>query len=116
MFELRDIDIVQVPGEKFCISFCPNEKNANVNGKVHGGISFLLCDEAIGRYVTSLGRIGAVADANIHYYRPAELGKTLYAAVSERKTGKKLAIYLVELTDDTGKLLADTLFTVAFAD
>mgnify|MGYP003305746077 CR=1 FL=1 len=116
MFELRDVDIVEVPGEKFCITFSPSDKNVNINGSVHGGVLYLLCDEAIGRYVTAMGRKGAAADANIHYYRPGKPGEPLFATVSDRKVGKKLGIFLVELTNGEGKLLADALFTVAFAE
>lgn len=116
MFEFKDVDIVVEEGEDFSISYCPSEQNLNVNGKLHGGIMFLLCDEAIGRYVTAMGRIGAAADANIHYYRPGNAGEKIIATVFERKVGRKLGIFLVELKNEQGKLLADSLFTVAFAE
>lgn len=115
MFELRDIDMIEELGDVFRLSFVPSDKNLNVNGKIHGGIMFTLCDEAIGRYVTAQGRVGAAADANIHYYRPANAGEKMTATVIERKVGKKLGIYLVELKNEEGKLLADSLFTIAFA-
>ena len=114
MFELKDIDIVNESTEPFRISFIPNEQNTNVNGAVHGGILFLLCDEIVGQYVTHLGKKGAAADSNIHFYRPAFPGKKITATISERKVGKRLGTYLVELTDNDNKLLADALFTVAY--
>lgn len=120
-FEFAEEKIVENQNEKvndakYCISMVPNEENANVNGSVHGGVLFLLCDEAIGRYVTSLERKGAAADANIHFYRPAKIGERIYATVRERKVGRKLGVYLVEITGPDGKLLADSLFTVAFSE
>lgn len=114
MFELCDVEFVQESLEPMCISFCPSEKNLNVNGKIHGGVLFTLCDDIIGRYVTHIGRKGAASDANIHYYRPAEAGERLYATLHERKTGKMLGVYQVELTNEAGKLIADAMFTVAF--
>lgn len=116
MFELREIDFVQESTEPFCISLCPSEKNVNVNGSVHGGVLFLICDEVIGRYVTALDRKGAAADADIHFYRPAAANERIFATVRERKVGRKLGIYLVELTNEKQKLLADAMFTVAFAE
>lgn len=96
------------------ISFIPSEEHANINGFVHGGYLFYLCDELVGRYVTACGKRGAAADSNIHYYRPAPLHKKLLASVSERKVGKRLGTYLVELRDETHVLIADALFTIAF--
>ncbi|MCQ2507611.1 MAG: hotdog fold thioesterase [Dorea sp.] len=116
MFELKDVDFIEEDGEKFRLSMTPNEKNANVNGFVHGGIIFTLADESIGRYVTKQGRVGAAADADIHYYRPAKIGEKLTATVNERKVGKKLGIYLIEVTNPAGKLVADAMLTIAFVN
>lgn len=115
MFELKDIDFIEETGDVFALSLVPNEKNANVNGFVHGGIIFLLADEAIGRYVTKSGRTGAASDSDIHFYRPAMVNEKMTAFVSERKTGKKLGVYLIEIKNESGKLIADAMMTVAFA-
>lgn len=106
----------QEPGETaFSIAYQTEEKDQNVNGAVHGGVIFHLCDEAVGQYVTRQGRIGAAADANIHYYRPARIGETLTAAVTERKVGRRLGVYWVEVKNEARKAVADALFTVVFS-
>lgn len=115
MVEINKNDIIEEFENGFSIYYIPSEKDTNVNGSVHGGVLFWLCDEAIGRYVTSKGLKGAAADSNIHFYRPAKINERLTATVSERKVGRKLGIYLVELRNAEGKLLADSLFTVVFA-
>ena len=107
-------DIRQESTDPFVISFMPSKEYANVNGFVHGGILFYVCDDIIGRYVTFIGKTGAAADSNIHYYRPAVLDKRLVASISERKAGKRLGTYFVELKNEDGLLIADALFTVAF--
>ena len=38
------------------------------------------------------------------------------ASVFERKLGRRLGVLPVEVKNDQGKLIADSLFTVAFAD
>ena len=115
MFELNGMDFVKENGEVYALSLIPNEKNANVNGFVHGGIIFLLADEAVGRYVTAMDRQGAAADADVHFYRPAKVGERMTAFVHERKMGKKLGVFLIEIKNEQGKLLADVVMQVAFA-
>ena len=110
------MDIKTISENPFSLRYTTTEKDTNINGTVHGGILFYVCDEAIGRYVKHLGRVGAAADANIHYYHPVRLGQTITAELHERKVGKKLGIFLVEAKDEQGRLLADALFTVAFLD
>ena len=41
------LDIKQESTEPFVISFMPSERYANVNGYVHGGILFYVCDDII---------------------------------------------------------------------
>ena len=110
------LDIVQESTEPFVISFVPGEEHANINGTVHGGILFYISDDIIGRYVTHMGRVGAAADSSIHYYRPGIVGKKLFATIFERKIGKRLGTFLVELKDEDDKLICDSIFTVAFKE
>ena len=40
----------------------------------------------------------------------------MIATLNVRKMGKRLGVFLVELTNEKGVLLADSMFTVAFAE
>ncbi|MBO4301888.1 hotdog fold thioesterase [Methanosarcinaceae archaeon] len=108
-------EFIEGNSEIFTLSCCPSADDLNVNGTVHGGFIFFLCDEAIGRYVTASGKTGAAADADIHYYRPGKAGEKMTVSVTERKTGRRLGIYLTEVRNENGVLLADAMFTIAFA-
>jgi len=108
--------IVQESTEPFVLSFVTDEGNRNVNGTVHGGDLFYLCDEIVGRYVTRCGRKGAAADGSIRYYRPARIGEKLFVTIAERKVGKRLGTYLTELRNSDGALIADAMITIAFLD
>ena len=110
------LEMIREETDDFSFSFRPSEEHLNINGTVHGGILFLVCDEAIGRYVTEKGKIGAAADSEIHFYRPAFAGVKYTVTVSERKTGRRLGNYLVEIRDGSGKLTADMMFAVMFND
>ena len=117
MFKFVGADIVRENSDKFQLSYIPTEENKNANGFVQGGISYLLCDEAVGRYVVGeLGRTGAASEGNIHDYRPAVIGEKMIATLSVRKEGKRRGIDFVELTNEKGILLADCMFTVALTD
>ena len=98
----------------FSVSCIPSEYSRNINGTVHGGVILLLCEEAIARYIVRKGRKGAAAEVHIHYYRPAGVGERITATVTERKVGRKLGIYLIEVRNNAGVLLADTVTTIAF--
>ncbi|MBR1796505.1 MAG: hotdog fold thioesterase [Clostridiales bacterium] len=108
------IDIIYDENDPSSASFVPTEEHVNINGVVHGGVLFFLCDDLIGHYVTAQGLKGAAADSNMHFYRPATVGKRLTARVNERKTGKRLGTYLIDIKDEDGRLIADVMFTVAF--
>lgn len=106
--------IEKCEGTEGYISGIPSEDDINVNGVVHGGILFYLADEAVGRYVTEKGLKGAAADSNIHFYRPAFPNELLVVFVSERKVGKRVGVYMVEIKKED-VLIADALFTVVFS-
>lgn len=110
------MDFIQESVSPFAVAYVPTAEDQNVNGAVHGGVIFHLCDEAVGRYVTSLGKTGAAADADIHYYRPARIGERLTARISERKMGRRLGVLLAEVRNERDQLIADALFTIAFSD
>lgn len=110
------VTIEQTTEEKsITISMVTNDGDANINGALHGGVMYWLCDESVGIYVTKvLGRVGAASEGSIHYYRPAKAGEKITATLRERKMGKMLGIFQVELKNEAGVLIADAMFTAAF--
>ena len=76
----------------------------------------MLCEESIARYILHMGRKGAASDAHIHYYRPAKIGERMTCSVTERKVGKRLGTFLLEVRNDAGVLLAETMTTIAFLE
>ena len=53
-------------------------------------------------------------DSTIHYYRPGRCGKKLTAVAYERKRGRKVSVYMIEVHDDEGKHIADATFTMFY--
>ena len=67
----------------------------NPLGMAHGGTIFTLCDIAAGS-------------------APGRRGKKLTAVAYERKRGRKVSVYMVEVHDDEGKHIADATFTMFY--
>jgi acyl-CoA thioesterase len=82
------------------------EKHGNTIGSVQGGVIFTLADAVGGTAALSRGSSVTTVDANINYLRAALNVKKLIAEAKERKAGKNILVYDVEVTDETGRLIA----------
>lgn len=96
------------------LSMRTTSEDANINGALHGGIQYWLCDETVGAYVNSCGKTGAASEGSIHYYRPGVPGELLTCVLHVRKTGHRPGIYFTELFNEANVLIADAIFTVVF--
>lgn len=72
---------------------------------VHGGAIFTLADFAFAVASNSHGTIAMGINTSISYVK-AVLGGTLYAEAEEQSRSHKLATYTVNITDDSGDLVA----------
>ena len=113
---LLGISKALVADASFSIVMEIGDIHLNTQGIVHGGILFTLCDQAVGAYLVYKKMTGVGMDGSIHYYRPAQKGEILTATVYERKSGNKIGVYFVELTNQANKLIADGLFTAMYLD
>lgn len=105
-----------VAEDSFSVVMEVGDIHMNMQGTVHGGILYTLCDQAAGAYIAYKKRKGVGMDGSIHYYRPAFKGDILTATAYERKSGKKVGVFFVELKNQDNKLLADGIFTAMFTD
>ena len=113
---LLGIDKAFVSDDSFAVVMNVEDVHLNMQGTVHGGILYTLCDQAVGAYVAYKKMKGVGMDGTIHYYRPAKKGDILTATAYERKSGKKVGVYFVELKNQDNKLLADGLFTTMYTN
>lgn len=86
----------------------------NYHNTIQGGIQFMVCDTAIGAYLIHINRLGVGMESSIHFYRAAKEGDTLTATVYERKCGKRVGTFLVELKNQEDVLIADVTYSVMF--
>ncbi len=83
----------------------------NSVGSVHGGCIFALADTVGGAAASSHGTRITTISADFHYLSAALESKELIGTAREIKFGKKIRTYDVEITDETGKLIAKGIFS-----
>ena len=79
----------------------------NFFGTVHGGAIFSLIDEAFGAAANSCGMVSVALSVNVSYLRPANTSDRLYAEASEVSRSRRISTYLIQVKDESGKLIAN---------
>ncbi len=72
---------------------------------VHGGALFSLADFCFAVASNSHGRVAVAVNASISFFRPA-LSGVLTATARETHLGARIAGYVVDITDESGALVA----------
>jgi uncharacterized protein (TIGR00369 family) len=84
------------------------ERHANLQGFVHGGMMSILADTACGLSIRSAiepGRLHVTADLDIHFLAPAMPGRVFGRGIAV-KVGRSLAFAEASIEDGEGRLLA----------
>lgn len=87
-------------------------EHLNFNGTCHGGVVFSLADTAFGLASNSHGAVAAGVDAHITYQIAVHVGDMLTATAIEVSRGRKLAVYRVDVENETGQLVSSFTGTV----
>lgn len=103
---LSDIQLVEVGEGAARAKMAVQDKHLNGLKMAHGGAIFTLADLAFAAAANSSGNAAVGINANISYIRPAGLGDMLYAHAKEIFINKTLSGYMVEVTNQSGKLVA----------
>ena len=78
----------------------------NFNGMVFGGIIMSVADEAFGYAVNSVDHPSIASQFNIHFIAAAKVGEELIAEGRLVKSGKRVSIAEMTVTNQEGKLIA----------
>lgn len=82
------------------------ENHLNGLGMAHGGAIFALADLVFAVSANSHGQVAVAININISYLKAARAGQTLYAEGVENSKNAKIGSYTVNVTDESGELLA----------
>ncbi|NQT05598.1 MAG: PaaI family thioesterase [Dehalococcoidia bacterium] len=78
----------------------------NFNGVTFGGITMAVADQAFGYAVNSVNRPNVASQFNIHFIAPARAGDELIAEGRVVKSGRRVSIAEMTVTNQDGKLIA----------
>jgi len=81
-------------------------EHQNFNGVAFGGITMAVADQAFGYAVNSLRRPNVASQFNIHFIAPARAGDELIAEGRVVKSGRRVSIAEMTVTNQEGKLIA----------
>lgn len=108
--EMVDVDIDLA---KYKLTIRPETKNPY--GLLHGGAIYTLADNATGAAACSDGRYYVTQTSSLHFLRNVAEG-TVYATATVRHRGHTTCLTAVDITSETGKLLATGEFTFFCVD
>ena len=101
----NDIHLVSLGKGEAVAEMLIVEKHLNGVNIIQGGALFTLADFAFAAASNSHGRIAVAANATISFFKGVSSGK-LTAKAKEHSSGKTLATYVVDITDEAGNKIA----------
>ena len=104
------MEIEELPENGAVCSLTLNDNHKNANGGVMGGVIFTLADFAFAVAVNQVHLPTVAQQVSINYLN-APKGSRLYARAVCKKDGRTSCVYNVEVTDDTGREIAQFIGT-----
>lgn len=101
----NDIRLVSISKGEAVAELEVSGKHLNGVDIIQGGALFTLADFAFAAASNSHGRIAVAANASISFFKGVSSGK-LTATAREHSSGRTLATYLVDITDEEGNKIA----------
>ena len=108
---LCGITVTRVEKDFAVAELTAGPESLNPGGTLHGGALYTLADAAATTAARTDGHRYATADGDIRYHRAVSAG-VVRAAASVRHRGRSLCSAAVEITDESGRLLADASFSI----
>ena len=109
------IRIVSVDEEKSVLEADITDDCRNVWGSVHGGFLYTMADTAAGAYARiKYARHNVTLSGSMNYLRSTTKSKALQAVGHEIKVGGHVGFFAVDITDDTGALIATAQMNMYF--
>ena len=101
----NDIQLISVGKGEAKAEMLISEKHLNGLNIIQGGALFTLADFAFAAASNSHGRLAVASTASISFFKGVSAGK-LIALAKEYSSGKTLATYTVDITDEKGTKIA----------
>jgi len=99
------VEVPEYGGGRATARLTVEPRHLNSAGTLHGGVIFSLADVAFAAASNSHGDLAVSIDAGISYFL-AVSGGVVTAEAREVSRNPKLATYLIDVTDEAGRLVA----------
>ncbi|MBM3432866.1 MAG: hydroxyphenylacetyl-CoA thioesterase PaaI [Bacteroidetes bacterium] len=100
------IEILDVQTGQSTIRMKLRDEMVNGFGIAHGGIAFSLADSAFAFACNNRNQLSVALDTSINFTREARVGDVLTATATEEHNGKSTGLYLIRITNQEEKLVA----------
>jgi acyl-CoA thioesterase len=101
-----NIEVVRAGDGEAVVRMRTAPRMTNIFGMIHGGAIFSLVDEAFQLACNSHGTVSLALNVNITYVAPPKLGSLLTAEAKEVSCSKRIGVYQIKVTDESGELIA----------
>jgi len=101
-----DMKLVELSEGYAKVSMKLKPEHINFNGMVFGGIIMSLADQAFAYGTNSVITPNVASQFNIHFIARADVGDELIAECRVAKTGKRVCVSEMSVTNPDGKLIA----------
>ena len=95
----------EIGNGRAAVSMTLGPRHRNANGGVMGGVIFTLADLAFAAACNNTHLPSVAGQVSINYFSPPK-GEKLFAKARCIKDGRTTGVYNVDVTDDTGRLIA----------
>ena len=101
-----DMKLVELSEGYAKVSMKLKPEHVNFNGMIFGGIIMSLADQAFAYGTNSVITPNVASQFNIHFVAKADVGDTLIAECRVARSGKRVCISEMTVTNQEGKLIA----------
>lgn len=102
---INGMELIDLTEDSSCCGMTLNENHKNANGGIMGGVIFTLADLAFAALANQIHLPTVAQQVSINYLNSAK-GEKLYAKSSIKKNGKTSIVININVTDETGRDIA----------
>jgi len=92
------------------------ENLLNPHGMLHGGAYYSLADTAAGVLSRTADRKNVTLEGKLNFIKSVGKGATIKAIAKKMHQGKTTGVYLVNIEDEKGQLLAAGIYTMYYIE
>ena len=100
------IEVIEVKEGYSKVKMMVRKEMINGFGIVHGGIAFSLADSAFAFACNNRNNLSVALDVTITFTKAVNIGDVLTAEAKEVHNGRTTGVYLIEIVNQLGQLIA----------